>query len=120
MQRFGEMVVQQGWITPIQLNEALFLQKNGSLKLGELMLQQGLLQPFHVDLALTVQRTSPTVQPLGSIIRELGFLQRRQIEQAAQYQQAGKQLLGEIMVELGYITPEQRDQVSNTLSISNE
>ncbi|MDK9699710.1 MAG: hypothetical protein OEM52_06175 [bacterium] len=115
MVRFGELVVQEGWISPDQLSEALTIQQNGTLRFGEFLMRQGMLQPFHVELALTVQKTSPKSEPIGKIVQELGFLQKRQVEQAAQFQQAGRNLLGEILVDLGHITPEQRDLISGRL-----
>ncbi len=45
---------------------------------------------------------------LGEILCQLGFITPDQLEEALQIQQSTRELLGQILQRLGYITSEQR------------
>ena len=130
--RLGERLVQAGYITRQQLNEAISLQKTegGMLgdnlvrfgyitpsqlsdflygdkfsRLGELLLQDGLITPKQLNRALDFQVQNGG--RLGNICVQLGFLSEDALDGAIRRHRRDRSRLGEILVHDGVITPEQ-------------
>lgn len=56
--RIGSILQRDGWITEVQLNEALRVAKDSNKRLGEVLVQLGYLSQTDVSKALTVQENS--------------------------------------------------------------
>ncbi len=108
MRRFGEILLDEGMISDNQLHEALSIQKHASLKVGEVMLQQGSIKPHHIEDVLIHQRDIAPALRFGEIAIHLNLVDANKVAEAIRYQQTSKGMLGDILVELGYITEKQR------------
>ena len=112
------------------------------LRLGDLLLQEGFLTPEQLAQALAVQKTQPVPLPLGEVCVELTFVSRSdlkrllrahhkriylgellanlglvtdaQVQEALQVQKTERKKLGQVLVEKGWIT---EANLINTLSL---
>ena len=112
------------------------------LRIGDILLQEGLLTPEQLEQALAVQKTQPVSLPLGEVCVELKFLSRSdlnkllrahhkriylgellanlglvteaQVREALQIQKTERKKLGQVLVEKGWIT---EANLINTLSL---
>lgn len=66
--RLGDMLVDEGLITPKQLKNALVEQKKGKLKLGELLVDLGYIDELSITKALQKQLKLDIVQLSGIVI----------------------------------------------------
>jgi type II secretory ATPase GspE/PulE/Tfp pilus assembly ATPase PilB-like protein len=110
-------------------------RRSGTLRLGDLLVTEGLVTSAHVQAALYIQGRSRTYLPLGHILIAQKILTRQQLESVlVRYrrrsklgellvktnaltaeqlavtlseQRRSKQLLGEVAVQLNYVTEEQ-------------
>jgi type II secretory ATPase GspE/PulE/Tfp pilus assembly ATPase PilB-like protein len=57
----GEVLVQQGFITPEQLDEVLALQKNQGGKISNILVKQKLLKPEQLSQAISIQLNYPLI-----------------------------------------------------------
>jgi type II secretory ATPase GspE/PulE/Tfp pilus assembly ATPase PilB-like protein len=76
------------------------------LSIGELLQQEGLLTPAQLARGLAVQKTQRPARPLGQICVELGFLSETALGNVV-CQHRQRLLLGEWLVHVGVITLEQ-------------
>ena len=109
---FGETVVEMGFITIEQLNGVIELQKKGRAKLGQVMKNQRLLTDEQVERILNYQLEEKGLGKMfGDCAVEFGFITENQVMEALRYQKTSKGVLGEMLINMGYITVDQRDQV---------
>ena len=109
---FGEMVVEMGFITEDQLNEVIELQKQGRAKLGQVMKNHRLLTDEQIERVLNYQLEDKGLGKMfGDCAVELGFITENQVIEVLRYQKSSKGVLGNMLIEKGYITADQRDQV---------
>ncbi len=109
---FGEMVVEMGFIIAEQLNEVIELQKQGRAKLGQVMKNKRLLTDEQVERVLNCQLEEKGLGKMfGDCAVELGFINETQVMEALRYQKTSKGVLGELLIDMGYLTADQRDQV---------
>lgn len=122
--RIGERLVQQGFITQAQLDEALAEQRRGGtylgdrMPLGDILVKRGWLSPQALAEALVTQQqhTSSAPRRLGEHLMIRGFITPEQLArvlaQQAWLRQKGQQVpLGEILVRGGYLPPKVVDEV---------
>ncbi len=109
--KFGEIVIDLEFITEEQLDEALSLQKNGRAKLGKVMTHMRMLTSDQVDKILAYQAEHPGTL-FGACSLELVFVTEGKLSEAVRYQTTSKGFLGEILIEMGYLTEEQRLDVT--------
>jgi type IV pilus assembly protein PilB len=78
-------------------------------KLGQLLVHDRLITEQQLEQALTEQARQSAYKPLGEILKELGFISRRDLQNVlARYR---KQIpLGELLLKLGVISREQLDE----------
>jgi type IV pilus assembly protein PilB len=57
----GEVLIQQGFITPEQLDEALLRQKTQGGRLGNILVNQGLLKSERLSQAISIQLNCPLI-----------------------------------------------------------
>ncbi len=113
--RFGEIVVDLGYISDEQLKEAIELQGRGRAKLGQIMVQLRMITEYQVDKIIEFQGSdNGKGKRFGECALELGISDGPTLAEAVKYQTKSKGVLGDILVELGYLTQEQRDEVIRT------
>lgn len=126
----GELLVENGVLTPTELETALAEQRRTGRLVGELLVESGYISAFSLGRALASQhgvelRTAGTAErstatatrsprptqpsawrPLGKLLVEKEFLTRAQLDQALAEQQesGGRRLLGEILVGSGFLS----------------
>ncbi|HEB84932.1 MAG TPA: hypothetical protein ENI92_08040 [Bacteroidetes bacterium] len=110
--KFGELVVEMELVTEEQLEEALTLQKMGRARLGQIMVHERLLTESQVEEVLTFQKSEKGAgRKFGECAVEMGLINEAQLADAVRYQTTSKGVLGDILIDLGYLTEEQRDEV---------
>lgn len=110
--KFGELVVDLGYVTQEQLNEAIYMQKKGRAKLGQVMKILRILTDLQIDHVLDSQKKIGTlVKRFGDCAVELGIITEEQRQEAVRYQTNSKGVLGDMLITMGYLTRDQRDEV---------
>lgn len=90
-EKLGEILVRLGYITPSDLNIALHFQdlteKNlpNNLKLGEILVKAKIITKDQLKRALEVQKLYPE-KKIGEILIELGFIDKKGLEWALNFQ----------------------------------
>ncbi len=111
-QKFGEIVVEMGFLTQDQLDEVVELQQKGRTKIGKVMVNLRHLRHSQVDEVLDKMLD---VEHLGKRFGEcalaLGFITEKQLIDAIRHQKSSKGVLGDLLIELGYLTEAHRDEV---------
>ena len=110
MALFGELVIDLGFVTEEQLKEVTEMQKRGRAKLGQIMKQLRLINADHVDEILKAQNESDGKR-FGDCAIELRIVTEKQCADAVRYQTSSKGVLGDMLIQLGYLTRDQRDEV---------
>lgn len=82
------------------------MNPNNKLRIGELLVQEGLITTEQLDQALLVQKNQKAYKPLGMVCIELKFLSRADLNRILKKYQKNIRL-GELLINLGLITPEQ-------------
>jgi type II secretion system protein E len=82
MEKFGQILVREGFITETQLEEALLLQNGLNMPLGKLLLEKGYLTDVQIARGLSIHLKLPYCQPLAQTIDPdvLAVLTPRQAE----------------------------------------
>ncbi len=110
--KFGEIVVDMEFVTEEQLEEAIALQKNGRAKLGQIMVNLRMVTEEEVDKVLDFQKQDVNQgKRFGECALELGLITGIKLAEAVKYQTTSKGVLGDILIDLGYLTTAQRDEV---------
>ncbi|HHE46348.1 MAG TPA: hypothetical protein ENL08_01420 [Bacteroidetes bacterium] len=108
---FGEIILKLGYVTTEQLKEAIEIQKIGRAMVGQVLRNLNMLTDSQVDEILAYQRTPKGKGKMfGDCAVELGLVSFMDLAEAIRYQITSRGFLGDILVRLGYITPEQRDE----------
>ncbi len=110
--RFGDLLVELGFVTDRQVKEALALQPLTGSRVGEALLSLGYLTRAQLQRALStaITRGDRVVldrPPLGEILVGLQYLREDAIGEALGRQRTDGRRLGEILVELGACTHQQ-------------
>jgi hypothetical protein len=92
--RLGEIMVQKGWITWEQLEEALKLQKDAEaqMKFNEML------------VAPTSKPKGAPVLSLGEVLIRHAWISWDQLSEALKLQKATGKILGKILLDSGYIS----------------
>jgi hypothetical protein len=101
--RFGELLVEEGLVTPDQLAEALRVQSTlGTyIPIGRVLMMRGCLTRSQLTTMLGRHRKRAR---LGELLVRSRRLTPEQLETALARQQRMRQPLGQILIELGYVT----------------
>lgn len=122
--RLGDILLEQGGISVLQLQTALLEQARNSGRLGEILLARGWISPSELMMALAEQqginlsaegfeRTASTTAQVraglafGRLLVERGWIDEEQLEQALEEQSRTGLRLGEILHESGAVSAEQ-------------
>jgi hypothetical protein len=116
--RLGELLVRAGLVASAKLDEALARQAGANRKIGELLVEMGLLDRIELDAVLAIQDDlrqgrgeellALLSSRLGNILLNSAAVSAAQLERALTEQERTGDLLGEILIRQGAITPEQR------------
>ncbi len=102
--KLGEILVAQGFIEEKQLIEALHQQKMYGGSLGSIIVKMGFISEDDLGSVLGQQIQINQKKRIGEVLIEQGFITPEQLEQGlAKQKQSGMQL-GKTLVELGFIT----------------
>lgn len=105
MSYLGTFLLEEGVIDQDQLEEGLRFQREHNRRLGQLAVERGLLPPETVDDICQAQRDSVCL--FGEMAVRRGALSRRELDEALFFQKVEHTYLGEALLLLGHISPEQ-------------
>lgn len=114
--RLGDLLLRNNWITATQLAEALAEQRHSEEDLGALLIRKGWLEPDRLEQALTellLMRSPTHRRRLGHILTQTRQLSQWQLNLALRLKQAlpaADEPLGELLVRLGWLQPQQLGQ----------
>ena len=98
----GELMVSKGLVSREQVTSALYIQgEKPHLRIGEILLSMGLISVDQLDRIL---REHLSHQFIGSLLLSNGFISQEQLATAMAMQESTNTKLGEILVELGFLT----------------
>ena len=110
--KFGDLVIEFGYITTEQLKHAMEVQKKGKIPLGFIMKRQGTLTDSQVDHILEHQKSEEGKgKVFGKCAVILGLIIEDDLITALKYQEESPGVLGEILIKLGFMTNDQRDEI---------
>jgi adenylate cyclase len=109
---FGELLIELGFVTPYQVQEALALQSLTGNRVGEALMSLGYITRNQLQRALSAAlgRGQPVAldkPPLGEILVGLKYIEADKVEKALVQQRKDGRRLGEIVVEQGHCTYQQ-------------
>lgn len=118
----GQILVNGGFLSVIDLNRALAEQRKTNELLGEVLVRMGVLDPTDLKVALAVQEhlhapedgvkiAAGVRRLLGDMLVEAGHLSRGQLEQALAVQKDSGGKLGEILLRMGLLNVRQLNSV---------
>src|SRR3954462_4163527 len=101
---FGELLIELGFVTEYQVQEALALQSLTGNRVGEALMSLGYITRNQLQRALSMalgggQSVALDKPPLGEVLIGLRYLDEGQLEQALDQQRKDGRRLGEILVE---------------------
>jgi hypothetical protein len=118
-QPLGQLLLELGLITPIQLEQALEVQQQTGEQIGEVLVGLGMLDVAALENALQSQLEkqkqkqsipTPAAIRIGDILIAGGHISREQLDESIEHQKSSNQKLGEILVEKGYVQQQQVEQ----------
>ncbi len=111
--KLGEMLVEVGLASPVQLEAALTEQERTGERLGEIAVRHGWLQAGQLDRALRFQQAQAdrgkvaAKLRLGELLVATGDITRAQLDAALARHYASGKLLGSELVDAGILKPSQ-------------
>ena len=116
--RLGELLVQEGLVTPPQLEAALQEQRESGtyVALGQVLVGRKLVTPKQLTLLLERADKRPR---LGELLLRHGSITQEKLDEALRQQKLKHRPLGELLVRMGFITDEAlRQALSIQLNIA--
>src|SRR3954469_10545023 len=109
---FGELLVELGFVTEYQVQEALALQSLTGNRIGEALMSLGYITRNQLQRALSMalgrgQAVSLDKPPLGEVLIGLKYLEQARLDEALEQQRKDGRRLGEILVEKHICTYQQ-------------
>jgi adenylate cyclase len=109
---FGELLVELGFVTDYQVQEALALQSLTGNRIGEALMSLGYITRNQLQRALSMAlgRGQPVAldkPPLGEVLIGLKYLEQDKLDAALDQQRKDGRRLGEILVEKNICTYQQ-------------
>ena len=98
---FGQYLVDEGVISPEQLEDAVALQRENNVLLGAMARNKGFLSQTQLEAVLSEQRQ--VNKRFGEIALEKGWLRQEQISELIEEQSKNHCFLGEALARLGYL-----------------
>lgn len=100
--KLGEILIEGSLVSEQQLMAALAMQKDSKRPLGEILIDQGYIPRQDLEAALAKQYGSR----LGEILISAKVINLQQLHKALDVQKADARVLGEILIELGFVSEE--------------
>jgi adenylate cyclase len=109
---FGELLVELGFVTEYQVQEALALQSLTGNRVGEALMSLGYITRNQLQRALSMalgrgQQVALDRPPLGEVLVGLRYAEARDVDGALEQQRKDGRRLGEILVEKGLCSYQQ-------------
>src|SRR6476469_258977 len=109
---FGELLVELGFVTEYQVQEALALQSLTGNRVGEALMSLGYITRNQLQRALSMAlgRGQPVAldrPPLGEVLVGLKYVETKDVDMALDQQRKDGRRLGEILVEKGVCSYQQ-------------
>jgi len=110
----GELLVENGALTPLQVEDALSSQKQARHRpLGEWLKSNAIVTANDLKEALSRQALTPNVR-LGEVLVSTGAITPEQLQAALEFQKQNRQMkMGDILVHQGLVT---RKQIQHSLA----
>lgn len=108
-QFFAQYILNQGLLTPGQVQEALESRRTAQVKLGTLAINQGFLTAVQVEEIHKLQHTID--KRFGEIALDEGYLSEEQLIILLDTQGNGYLNFGQTLVDKGFVTLEQLEQI---------
>jgi hypothetical protein len=112
-QMLGALLLQAGQISEEQLELAIAEQKNNGGMLGEIFVRLGFLSERQLTALLDFQKGQEGVRSaasplrLGDILVSAGYITRERLDFALGKQSVSRKKLGEVLLEEGFVQPQQ-------------
>jgi hypothetical protein len=103
--RLGDFLVEKEFVSADHLLIALERQEKSRTPLGQLAIEVGMVSAKDVLVILTEQRNSENKAKFGDIAVNKGILLREDIEKLFKIQEEKAELLGNILINIGAISP---------------
>jgi hypothetical protein len=100
--KLGEILVESNLVSEQQLLSALSIQEDSKKALGEILVEQGYISREKLEVALAKQYGSK----LGEILINERVINLGQLQEALGIQKTTNRAIGDILIELGYVTQE--------------
>ena len=101
----GDFLVEKEFVSADHLLIALERQEKSRTPLGQLAIEVGMVSAKEVLVILTEQRNSDNQSKFGDIAVNKGILKREDIERLFKIQEEKAELLGNILINIGAISP---------------
>lgn len=105
--RLGDVLIQKGWVDADQMQKALGVQKETGELLGSILVRLGYITGAKLIKALSEQmapQEGQVTRRLGDLLLERKLITPEQLDRALRKQKESGELLGSVLVELGYLS----------------
>jgi len=109
--KFGELLLEEHYITPEQLEEAIMLQKDSKKFIGELMVDRKYITAEQRDTILNSQKYKNSQEKFGEMILKENLITPQQLTELLQLQKHAKSFLGEILVIMKHIDENTKEEI---------
>lgn len=106
--RLGVLLISSGIIRQEQLDDALSTQKMTGNKLGNILIEKSYCNEIQINNALKFQKRD---NRLGTLLVRHNFISETELQNAIDIQLKSGKLLGETLINLGYISSQQLTDV---------
>jgi hypothetical protein len=107
----GELLLKAKRITQAQIDYALMEHRQTGERLGETLVRLGFIKKCELDAVLAFQKNQVGAASeklrLGELLVATGQVTRRQLEDVLERQRVSRKMIGELLVEAGYVQPHQ-------------
>ncbi|MBF0288971.1 MAG: hypothetical protein HQM14_14230 [SAR324 cluster bacterium] len=110
--RFGELLLEAHYITGEALEEALALQSKSKQFIGELFIERGYITAEQRDQILESKKYQEQSKKFGEALIAENCITPEQLQEVLETQRLSKSLLGEILVSLGHLNKNSRDEIA--------
>ena len=114
----GQFLIQEGVISPEQLDLALAHQRRANRRLGEIAVERGLIEILDAERVCAEQ--SYRDLPFGELAVEMGLMTREDLDDLLFLQTVHSTRLGEVLLELGIIGKDQHSALLERFFLSRE
>lgn len=101
--RLGQVLTEEGDISPTQLEAALHVSDETGQQLGNVLVNEGLISPKRLAAALRSQRER---NRLGRLLVQVGLITESQLQEALKIQASTGRKLGTVLITSGFCSRE--------------